>query len=169
MRAKHVLAFAVSFVMAVALLAQASGEAKAKTGGKKMGGKAAVVMPAADLKWSDLDPKTGPGVKIVDVSGNHATGAFSAFIKFPAGFSAPMHTHTADMKLAVVSGTIIHTPDGKPEVRLGPGSYLGQPGGYKHATACDNASECMFYIQSNGKFDLKPVEAPKAAAAPAKK
>jgi quercetin dioxygenase-like cupin family protein len=168
MRGKHVLAFAVALAMAGSVLAQAS-DAKMSSG-KKAAGKAAVVMPAADLKWMDLDPKTGPGVKIADVWGNHATGAFSAFIKFPAGFTAPMHTHTADMKLSVVSGTIIHTPDGKPEVRLGPGSYLGQPGGYKHATACDKASECMFYIESKGKFDLKPVAALKAAAAaPAKK
>ena len=170
MRAKSVLAFAVSFVVAVALVAQASGEAKAKTGGKMAAGKVSNPVPAADLKWTELDPKTGPGVMIADVWGNHKTGPFAAFIKFPAGMTAPLHTHTADMRLAVVSGTIIHGPDGKPEVRLGPGSFLGQPGGYKHTTACDKASECVFYIESKGKFDLKPVAAPKAAdAAPAKK
>jgi anti-sigma factor ChrR (cupin superfamily) len=170
MKAKSVLAFAVSFAMAVALLAQASGEAKTKTGGKMAAGKASTPVPAADLKWTELDPKTGPGVMVADVSGNHATGPFSAFLKFPAGFSAPLHSHTADMKLAVISGTVIHGPEGKPEVRLGPGSYLGQPGGSRHTTACDKASECVFFLESKGKFDLKPVAAPKAAAAaPAKK
>jgi len=40
-----------------------------------------------------------------------------------------------------------------------------QPGGnYKHTTACDKASDCVFFVQSAGKFDIKVVEAPKAAA-----
>jgi len=43
---------------------------------------------------------------------------------------------------------------------LGPGSYLMQPGGnYRHTTSCDKASECVFLAQSNGKFDLKLVDA----------
>jgi anti-sigma factor ChrR (cupin superfamily) len=167
MRAKNILAFAAAFALAASALAQAS-DAKMASG-KKSAGKTSNPVPAADLKWKELDPKSGPGVMIADVWGNHATGPFAAFIKFPAGMTAPLHTHTADMRLAVVSGTIIHGPDGKPEVRLGPGSFLGQPGGYKHTTTCDKASECIFYIESKGKFDLKPVAAPNAAAAPAKK
>jgi len=40
-----------------------------------------------------------------------------------------------------------------------------QPGGnYKHTTSCDKASDCVFFTQANGKFDLKPVAAPKAPA-----
>ncbi len=118
-------------------------------------------MPAADMKWAALDPNA-PGVMIADLWGNHTKGAFGALNKFPAGWSAPMHTHTHDMKLVVVSGTWIHTPEGKPEVRLGPGSYMMQPGGnYRHSSACDKASECVCYIQSNGPFDIKPVEAAK--------
>ena len=38
-----------------------------------------------------------------------------------------------------------------------------QPGGnYRHTTSCDKASECLFFVESSGKFDLKPVEAGKA-------
>ena len=164
MRTRNVLAFTVSFLLTTALLAQASGEAKAKSGSKaKASG--AVIMPAGDVKWTDLDPTGAPGVKIADLWGNHATGAYGALIKFPAGFSVPLHTHTNDMKAVIVSGTFIHGPEGKPEVRLGPGSYLLQPGGnYRHTTACDKASECLFFAQSNGKFDLKPADGGKAPA-----
>lgn len=164
MRTRNVLAFTVSFLLTTALLAQASGKAKAKSGSKaKASG--AVIMPAGDVKWTDLDPTGAPGVKIADLWGNHATSAYGAFIKFPAGFSAPLHTHTNAMKAVIVSGTFIHGPEGKPEVRLGPGSYLLQPGGnYRHTTACDKASECLFFAQSNGKFDLKPADQGKAPA-----
>jgi hypothetical protein len=54
-------------------------------------------------------------------------------------------------------------PEGKPEFRLGPGSYFLQPGGnYRHTTRCDQASECLFFVESSGKFDLKLVTAGKA-------
>jgi anti-sigma factor ChrR (cupin superfamily) len=156
MRARNILVFAVSLVLATAVLAR--GEAKAKIAAKA-GASHAVIMPAGDLKWTDLDPGS-PGVKIADVWGDHTKGAFGAFIKFPAGFAAPLHTHTNSMKIVVMSGTFVHGPEGKPEVRLGPGSYLMQPGGnYRHTTSCDKASECLFFSQSNGAFDLKPADA----------
>ena len=164
MRGRNVPAFAVLFLLAAAVLAQATGEAKVKSAPKAGAGKP-VVMPAADLKWADLDPAGAPGVKIADLWGNHAKGAYGALIKFPGGFSAPLHTHTNTMKIVIVSGTFIHGDEGKPEVRLGPGSYMMQPGGnYRHTTACDKASECLFFAQSNGKFDLKPADAGKAPA-----
>ena len=164
MRGKRVLAFVVSFLLSSAVFAQASGEAKAKSA-PRTGPRQPVIWPAGDLKWADLDPTGAPGVKIADLWGNHAKGAYGAFFKFPAGFAAPLHTHTHDMKIVIVSGTFIQGPQGKPEFRLGPGSYLMQPGGnYRHTTACDSASECLFFAESSGKFDLKVVEEGKAPA-----
>ncbi len=170
MRRRDVVAFGVSFLLAAVVLAQGSGAARAKSA-PKAGASRLVVMPAGDLKWADLDPKGAPGVKIADVWGDHAKGAFGAFIKLPPEFAAPLHTHTSDYKVVIVSGTYIQAPEGKPEFRIGPGSYFMQPGGnYKHTTSCDKGSECVFFLQSNGKFDLKVVDAAKTAAAePAKK
>jgi hypothetical protein len=35
-----------------------------------------------------------------------------------------------------------------------------QPGGnYRHTTSCDKASDCVFFVESKGAFDLKVVEA----------
>ena len=117
-----------------------------------------VPIAATDLNWIDLDPSGAPGVKVADVLGNHRAGAFGAFFRLPAGFSAPLHTHTHDMKLVIVTGTYIQGPDGQPEFRLGPGSYLLQPGGnYRHTTRCDAASDCIFYVESDGAFDLQSV------------
>ncbi|MCA1582693.1 MAG: DUF4437 domain-containing protein [Acidobacteria bacterium] len=165
MTGKHVLVFAGSFVLAGAVLAQASGGEKPKSVSKGGSG-GAVVVPDTDQKWTELSADS-PGVQIADLWGDHTKGAFGALIKFPAGFTAPMHTHTSDMKLIVVSGTLIHGPEGKPETRMGPGSYLKQPGRtYRHTTVCDKASECEIFVESTGKFDLKLVD---AAKAPAKK
>ena len=165
MRGRGALAFASAFVLAAIVIGQDAGAAKGSGSGSpgpKTLGRSPVVMQPADMKWTDLDPKTGPGVKIADISGDHTKGAFSAFIKFPAGFAAPLHTHTNAVKIIVVSGTFLQQPEGKAEFRLGPGSYLFQPGGdYKHTTACDKGSECVIFAESIGAFDLKPVEAAK--------
>ena len=167
MRPRNVVAFSIALVLAAApVLAQSSGQAKAAKAPKAGPGQP-VFMPAGDLKWTDLDPNGAPGVKVADLWGDHATGAFGAFFKLPAGFAAPLHTHTHAMKIVFISGTYIQAPEGKAEVRLGPGSYLLQPGGnYRHTTSCDKAAECLFFVESGGKFDLKPVQ---AASAPGKK
>ena len=163
MRARNFLTFAITFALPAAVLAQGPGEAKAKTGPKTAASRL-VVMPANDLKWTDLDPGA-PGVKVADLWGNHAKGAFGAFFKLPAGFAAPLHTHTYDMKVVIISGTYIQAPEGKPEFRLGPGSYFMQPGGnYRHTTSCDKASDCVFLVEGKGKFDLKPIDSGKARA-----
>ena len=119
-----------------------------------------VVMPAGEMKWSELDPKGAPGVKVVDLWGSHAKGAYGAIFRLPAGFSVPLHTHTQDMKVVIISGTYVQAPEGKPEFRLGPGSYFLQPGGnYRHVTSCDKASECVFFVESKSPFDLHVVSA----------
>jgi hypothetical protein len=62
------------------------------------------------------------------------------------------------MKVIFVSGTYLQTPEGKGQVRLGPGSYMMQPAGdYRHVTACDKSADCVFFVESDGPFDLKPV------------
>lgn len=151
MRSRIVLIVVGLFMLAPAALAQ---------------GSAAVIWPAADIKWTDMQGGP-PGVKTATLWGDMSKGAFGALIKFPAGTITPLHTHTHDMKVVVVSGTWIHTPEGKPPVNMTAGSYLMQPGGsYRHVTSCGQGSECLIFVESNGAFDLKPVE---DAKAPAKK
>ena len=123
-----------------------------------------IALPAADLQWIELDPTGAPGVKVADLWGDHRAGPFGAIFRLPPGFSAPLHTHTHAMKLVILSGTYIQGPEGKSEFRLGPGSYLMQPGGtYRHTTSCDPALECIFFVESNGAFDLQPATAESAA------
>jgi anti-sigma factor ChrR (cupin superfamily) len=121
-------------------------------------GNAPIPISAADLKWIDLDPTGAPGVKVANLWGNPGTSRFGAFFKLPAGFAAPLHTHTHPMKVVIVSGTYIQGPDGAAEFRLGPGSYLMQPGGnYRHTTSCDKAADCVIFVESTGAFDLHVV------------
>jgi hypothetical protein len=124
MMPRTLVAFWISLTLAASVLAQSSGVSTTQ----KAGPSQPIFMPAGDLKWTDLDPTGAPGVKVADLWGNHAKGAFGAYLKLPAGFAAPLHTHTHNMKVIFLSGTYIQAPEGKPAVRLGPGSYMMQPG-----------------------------------------
>jgi anti-sigma factor ChrR (cupin superfamily) len=162
MKATNVLTLVMTFALPVGVLAQGTGTTSAKTAPKPAASRL-VVMPASDMKWNDLDPTGAPGVKVADLWGSHANGAFGALFKLPAGFAAPLHTHTYDMKVVILSGTYIQAPEGKPEFRLGPGSYFLQPGGnYRHTTTCDKSADCVFLVETKGPFDLKVVDAGKA-------
>jgi quercetin dioxygenase-like cupin family protein len=162
MRLVLVLATAACLALVSTSFAQEPPAKKSKTAGTAAA--RLVAKPAADLTWSDLDPKGAPGVKVADLWGDHTKGAFGAYFKLPAGFAAPLHTHTHDMKVIFVSGTYVQQPEGKPEFRLAPGSYMMQPGGsYRHTTSCDKASDCVFFVESSGAFDLKLVQPAKPA------
>src|SRR5260370_38119936 len=65
MRARNVLAFALSFVLAAVALAQRSGAMKAKSAPKAAGGRL-VVMASGDLKWAHPDPTGASGVQMAD-------------------------------------------------------------------------------------------------------
>ena len=146
MRSKSILVFAAAFVLAGAMFGQAAG------GGEP------IFKRSGDLIWVQLAPQMDPGIRIADVWGDHSKTGFGAFLEFPAGFLSPLHTHTNDIKIIVISGTYTQAPEGKPAVRLGPGSYAFQPGGnYKHVSGCDKASKCELFIESTGPFDLLPV------------
>ena len=155
MRAKTILAIGAACLSAAVGLAQSQ---KAMEASKEQKDRTPIFKSASELTWTDLVPSDATSPKIADLWGDHARGAFGAFVKAPAGWTTPLHTHTNAFKLVIISGTFLQKPENKPEMRMGPGSYVYQPGGnYKHTSGCDKASECVFFVESEGKFDLRPV------------
>ncbi len=144
------------WTLALVLLATAAAFALAQAADAKkpaMAKAAPVIWPAGDLKWVDA-PDAPPGVKQVVLWGDPTKGRFGALQKFPAGFSAPLHSHSANLHMVIISGTVVHTPEGKPDVRLPANSYLMDPSGYKHSTKCEAGTDCVFFLQGDGKFDI---------------
>lgn len=108
------------------------------------------VMPKADLKWKDMGI---PGVAAVPLSGDMKKGASRFFLKYPVGFVTPMHHHTADHSVTVVSGTITLTVDGK-DHKLGPGSYFELTKKAPHVAKVEGNEEAVFLIQAKGPWDV---------------
>jgi len=110
-----------------------------------------VVVAKADLKWKDMGT---PGVAAAQVSGDMGKGASRFFLKYPVGFVTPKHYHTADHYVAVVSGTLTLSVDGK-DHKLGPGSYFALTGKAPHVGKVEGNEEAVMFIQSDGAWDVK--------------
>lgn len=134
--------------------------AAAKSGGAKPVPKKAVTLTPDQLKW--VPNPDAPGAMTAAAWGDPDKGPHGAFHKFPAGFTAPLHTHSADLRIVVISGTMAMAGEDGKETELPVGSYLYQPNTYKHVTKCKEGSECVAFVMANGKFDIKTVGEKKA-------
>ena len=140
------------------------GAAMAQEAKTKAAAKADIAsMTANELKWSEV-PGTG-GVMSAPLWGDMSKGAYGAMFKFPAGKAMPLHTHSSDYKLVVVSGTFLYGAGEEPQKKYGPGSFLTTGKDVKHTSGCEASGPCVFFMEQPGKFDMKPV----GEKAPAKK
>jgi len=166
---RRVLATVTGVLLSCAVLLAQGGAAEKGKAAPKPAGKKAVFMPAGEMKW-EATPGAPPEVKGVTLWGDPAKGPYAGIQKFPPGFLAPLHTHSSDLHAVVISGTFLVGPEGGPDNKLPSGSYEFIPSTYKHTTKCDTGSECVVFVETKGKFDVKPVgEEKKAAEKPAKK
>jgi quercetin dioxygenase-like cupin family protein len=115
----------------------------------------AVIIEAKDIKWSPVEGFAG--VQSSTIEGDAAKGAHHSFMKFDAGFAAPLHTHTADHYVTVVAGTVILNVDGI-EHRLPVGSYFAFKNKKAHTTTCMAGAECILFTDVRGKWDVTPVK-----------
>jgi hypothetical protein len=113
--------------------------------------KETIAMAPEDMKWVEIEGSHG--AMTATFWGDPNKGGYGGMVKFPAGYKAPLHSHTSDIKMEIIKGGYIY--NGK---TYGPGSYLFIPGGDKHTSAGVDDSETIFFIEQPGKFDLKPVE-----------
>ena len=89
--------------------------------------------------------------------GDADKGAHATFTKFAPGYDAGMHTHTNDVWIVVVKGAYLYK-DAAGDKRVGPGSFLRVPGGWKHWSGGDPKDGALFYEESSGKFDSIPAK-----------
>src|SRR5262249_5033527 len=118
--------------------------------------KAARVVDVGEIKWTAV-PKSN-GAQDADMWGSQKKGPHGAFHKFPGGWEAPLHTHSANLKLVVVSGTYIFGGADGAKKELASGSFVEIPGRLKHTSGCKAGGDCVIFIVASGRFDIKMVK-----------
>ena len=112
---------------------------------------------AADVPWkASSDAPDAP--KMAVLSGNPKEGAFTFMMTFPAGWSAPLHTHTNDFAGAVISGTLGHGRSADDHETMTAGSTLSQPGNEAHYTDCSEDADCVIVGHMAGPMDKAAAE-----------
>jgi quercetin dioxygenase-like cupin family protein len=112
----------------------------------------AVVTSQSSLHWSDAGI---PGVSTAVVDGDMAKGASRFYLKYAAGFVAPLHHHSPDHDVTTVTGNLVLIVDGK-EQRLAPGSYFALTGKAKHSARCEGSVDCVMFVHAAGPWDVVP-------------
>ena len=112
-------------------------------------------VPVEDLKWF----ATGIGPMQAAVAyGDMAVGPYGVFLKFPGGFTSPVHQHTGEYRAVVIGGTIVNSEVGEKDITMKPGSSWYQQGKVSHVTKCVSKDGCTVYLTQSSKFDFNPVE-----------
>src|SRR5215472_2463613 len=70
------------------------------------------VQPDRHIGWRARELHAAPAY------GDPANGAHGTFIKMPAGYESPIHTHTEGYWAVVVSGVMVNGKPGSPDVHL---------------------------------------------------
>lgn len=118
-----------------------------------------VSRPAPTFLFGPTGVKTDVGeLKASGAYGDFTKGMHGTFIKMPAHFVSPLHTHTEDYFGIVIQGTGVNTQVGQADVQLPVGSYWLQKGQEKHVTKCVSDTDCLFFIYQPGKFDYVPAK-----------
>jgi mannose-6-phosphate isomerase-like protein (cupin superfamily) len=119
----------------------------------------AAVVPLADVKWT---PAGIPGVSVAPVEGDMAKGPCHFYLKYDAGFVAPLHHHSPDHYVTVVMGTLVLTVGGK-DYRLAPGSFFQLLNKAPHAARVEGDQPSVMFVDARGPWDvvLEPESAPK--------
>ena len=147
--------FTLKFATAVALAVVAAGTALANA----QGSDTSVSRPKTTFLFGPTGVKTDIGELMASPAyGDLGKSQHGTFIKMPAKFVSPLHTHTEDYFGIVIEGVGVNTQPGKEDVKLSVGSYWFQKGKENHVTKCVSEADCLFFIYQPGKFDYVPAK-----------
>ena len=114
---------------------------------------------AADpgLQWGPCAPSFPAGCEVAVLHGDPAKPNADVFLRVPAGYTIPPHSHTSEERMVLVGGTLTVKYQGHPEATLQAGSYAYGPAKLPHRGTCA-AGPCTLFIAFEGPVDVQPFE-----------
>lgn len=108
----------------------------------------ALAIAAADpaLKWGPCPEIFPAGCEIVVLHGDPTKPNADAFLRVPANYEIPAHSHTSAERMILVTGQLQVTYKGQPPATLSAGNYAYGPAKLPHKAACLSAEACTLFI-----------------------
>ena len=129
----------------------------------KAGSKPPVLSPLSEAKWTPL-MKEGPLPAAAPIMGDGMKGdPHFSYLKLPAGFTSPPHSHSSDYWSVLVQGKMTHWAAFENEAnakQLGVGDLTFMPAKTEHISKCFPGAECIMAMYQKGKFDFITAKVP---------
>ena len=110
------------------------------------------------LQWAACPPVFPAGCEMAVLHGDPAKPNADVFLRVPAGYAIPAHTHSSAERMILVTGKLDVKYQGAQPVTLSPGSYAYGPARLPHKATCMAAEACTLFIAFEGPVDVESFE-----------
>ena len=107
-----------------------------------------------NLKWAPCPPLFAEGCRVAVLRGDPAKPGADVFFQVPGGYTIVPHSHTSPERMALVTGELEVTYQGRSPVVLQTGQYAYGPAKIPNGAKCRSKDPCTLFIA----FDL-PIDA----------
>ncbi len=117
-------------------------------------------------QMATMDPKTLKFTAIPDlpscatgaiIRGNPRNGPAWVMLRLASGCQVPMHWHTANEDLVVISGQGMFAMEGGQRLQFSPGAYASLPSHHLHRASCSRT--CLLFSIADAAYDIHYVDA----------
>ena len=109
------------------------------------------------IQWGACPAFIPKGCEIAVLNGDPAKNNLDIFFKVPGDFHIPLHKHTSQERMVLVSGTLDVTYDNHEKVTIQVGEYAYGPAQLPHTAYCHKGSDCVLYIGFVTPLDAMPI------------
>ncbi|HZQ62853.1 MAG TPA: cupin domain-containing protein [Casimicrobiaceae bacterium] len=115
-----------------------------------------MVVNSKDVKWAAAPPTLPPGAKVAVLHGNPSeSGLYVMRLLIPAGYKIPLHLHSHDQRITVISGALFVGDTWEPKYarEVKAGGFLIHPAKAVKYMFTKKAAT-VIEIHSEGPFDV---------------
>jgi quercetin dioxygenase-like cupin family protein len=108
------------------------------------------------LKWGPCPSIFPAGCEIAVLHGDPSKPGADVFLRVPAKYRIPAHSHTSAERMILTSGELRVTYKGQPSATLAAGNYAYGPAKLPHDAECLSDEPCTLFIAFEGAVDGFP-------------
>ena len=113
----------------------------------------ALLSTDSKLVWGPCPPIFPAGCEISVLHGDPSKPNADVFLRVPAGYTLPAHSHTSVERMVLVTGQLDVQYKGSQVAHLSAGQYAYGPAGLPHRGECISAEPCTLFIAFEGPVD----------------
>ncbi len=106
-----------------------------------------------DLAWGPCPPIFPSGCEIAVLHGDPAGSNADIFLRVPAGYEIPPHSHTSAERMILVTGQLAVSYLGQAPATLSIGDYAFGPATKPHKAVCESDAPCTLFIAFESPVD----------------